>query len=243
MTMQPLLYSELVPFYHLLDPADDHALEAHVFRDAILRVTPGAKTLLELGSGAGHNAVHLKRWFRCTLSDVSPHMLDRSRTLNPECAHHQGDMRSLRLAESFDAVLIHDAICYMLTPADLRAAADTTFVHTRPGGVAILAPDCVRETFRAGTNWHEGDDAERSLRCIEWVTDPDPGDDTYVVDYGFLLRDATGVRGVHDRHVEGLFSRSLWLETLGAAGFLVESLARPLGEYESDQVFLCRRPP
>jgi len=241
--MQPLLYDELVPFYHLLDPADDHEPEADVFRDAILRVTPGAKTLPELGSGAGHNAVHLKRSFRCTLSDLSLPMLGRSRALNPECKHHQGDMRSLRLGESFDAVLVHDAVCYMLTPADLRAAADTAFVHTRPGGAAIFAPDCARETFRAETNWHQGDDAERSLRCIEWVSDPDPNDDTYIVDYGFLLRDGTGVRGVHDRHVEGLFSRGLWLSTLSAAGFLVESLARPISGFDTDEVFLCRRPP
>lgn len=240
--MQQLLYDELVPFYHLLDPVAEHAAEAEAFRAGILLAAPGAKTLLELGSGAGHNAFHLKRSFACTLSDSSPRMLERSRALNPECAHQQGDLRSLRLAERFDAVLLHDAVCYMLTPGDLRAAVDSAFVHLRPGGVAIIAPDCVRETFHEQTQWYEGDDAERSLRCIEWVTDPDPSDDTYIVHYGFLLRDQTGVRSAHDRHVEGVFPRALWLATLTAAGFLVETLARPVDESESDEVFLCRRP-
>jgi len=240
--MQPLLYGELTPFYHLLDPAQDHDLEAVVFHAAFTRVNPGAKTLLELGSGAGHNALHLKRNFECTLSDVSPSMLGLSRTLNPECAHFEGDLRTLRLDRRFDAVLLHDSICYMSSRADLRAAADTAFVHTLPGGAAIFAPDCVRETFMEHTNWYEGDDAERSLRCIEWVTDPDPSDDIYLVDYGFLLRDGTGVRAVHDRHVEGVFARAVWVETLSAAGFTVEPLARPLSESESDEVFLCRRP-
>jgi hypothetical protein len=38
-------------------------------------------------------------------------MLELSRALNPECRHLQGDMRSLRLEERFEAVLIFDAIC------------------------------------------------------------------------------------------------------------------------------------
>lgn len=240
--MQPLLYDELVPFYYLLDPTADHEPEGEVFRAGIQRVTPDAKTLLEIGSGGGNNAFHMKRWFESTLSDLSPAMLKRSRALNPECAHHLGDMRTLRLDRTFDAVLIHDAICYMLTPADLRAAIETAFVHTRPGGAAIFAPDCFRETLQEQTNYHEGDDAERSLRCIEWTSDPDPNDDTYVVDYGFLLRDRHGVRGVHDRHLEGVFSRALWRELLGAAGFQVDPLARPISESENDEVFLCRRP-
>jgi hypothetical protein len=44
-------------------------------------------------------------------------------------------------------------------------------------------------------------------------------DDTYVVDYAFLLRDVSGdVRVVHDRHVEGLFPRARWFEWFEAAG-------------------------
>ena len=48
---------------------------------------------------------------------------------------------------------------------------------------------------------------------MEWRWDPDPADDTYIVDYAFLLRGANGlVRALHDRHVEGLFARARWLE-------------------------------
>ena len=40
-------------------------------------------------------------------------MLELSRTLNPDCEHLEGDMRTLRLGRTFDAVLIHDAVMYM----------------------------------------------------------------------------------------------------------------------------------
>ncbi|HEU4536137.1 MAG TPA: class I SAM-dependent methyltransferase [Polyangiaceae bacterium] len=241
--MQALLYHELVPWYRLLDPPEDHADEVACFREAFERAaSPRPLTLLELGSGAGHNALHLKAHFRCTLADVSEPMLALSRELNPDCEHLAGDMRTLRLGRTFDAVLVHDAVTYMTSAAELLAAARTAFAHTRPGGAAIFAPDCTRETFHEGTALHEGDDGARSLRCLEWTWDPDPGDETYAVEYAFLLRDAAGVRAVHDRHVEGLFSRATWSRALEGAGYRVEPLARPIGEGEFDQIFLCRRP-
>ena len=99
--MRPLLYRELVPWYRLVDPAADHADEAASYQAALERgASPAPDTLLELGAGAGHNASHLKRRFRCTLSDVSEAMLALSRELNPECEHVVGDMRTLRLGRT-----------------------------------------------------------------------------------------------------------------------------------------------
>ncbi len=109
-----------------------------------------ARTLLELGSGGGNNASHLKRRFTCTLTDISPEMLALSRTLNPECEHIEGDMRTLRLDRTFDAVLVHDAIAYITTEDDLRATLETVAVHLRRGGAALLVPDTTRELFVPG---------------------------------------------------------------------------------------------
>lgn len=241
--MRPLLYGELVPWYHLVDPPADHAEEAAAYRAGFERAVPsGLETLLELGSGAGHNALHLKARFRCTLSDLSEEMLGLSRALNPDCAHHAGDLRTLRLGRTFDAVLVHDAVMYMLTEVELRAAAATAFVHTRPGGAAIFAPDCLRETLAEATDVIEGDDGQRALRCVVWTWDPDPADDTYVTEYGFLLREGGEVKALHDRHVEGVFSRATWRRVLAGVGFQVEAMPRPIGDGETDEVFLCRRP-
>jgi hypothetical protein len=83
----------------------------------------------------------------------------------------------------------------------------------------------VKETFTPGTD-DGGEDASdgRGFRYLEWRWDPDPADDTYLVDYTFLLRDAGGaVRVVHDRHVEGLFPRASWFAAFDAAGLRAES--------------------
>jgi hypothetical protein len=149
-------------------------------------------------------------------------------------------MRTLRLGRTFDAVVVHDAIMYMTSVDDLRAAMATAFVHTRAGGAAVFQPDCVRETLKPDTD-HGGHDAEsRSLRYLEWTWDPDPGDTTFVTDYAYLLRDADGVaRAVHDRHVLGVFPREEWLRLLGEAGFEADSVVDPWGR----EVFVGVRPP
>ena len=116
-----------------------------------------------------------------------------SRALNPECEHALGDMRDLRLGRTFDAVLVHDAVVYMTSEADLAAAARTAFVHTRPGGAALFAPDCLRDTFRERAELLEGDDGARALRGVAWTWDPDPHDDTYIADYALLLRDGSSM--------------------------------------------------
>ena len=240
--MMPLLYGELAPWYRLVDPPEDHADEAASYRGAFERaVSPRPETLLELGAGAGHNAFHLKSRFRCTLTDLSHEMQSLSRELNPECEHLAGDMRSLRLERTFDAVLVHDAVMYMTTEEDLLAAARTAFKHTRPGGAAVFAPDCTRDNFRESTNILAGEDGSRSLRGIEWMWDPDPNDTTYLVEFAFLLREEGTVKAVHDRHLEGIFTYATWQQVLAGVGYRVETSARPLGEAGTDEVFVCRR--
>ena len=239
-----LLYGDLVSWYRMFTPPSEYAGEAASYRAAFdSAVTPPPRTLLELGAGAGHNAFHLKQRFQCTLTDLSDAMLSLSRELNPDCEHLHGDMRTLRLGRQFDVVLVHDAIAYMLSEQDLAATMATAFAHTRPGGAALFAPDHMTETFHEGTDFTTGEDGDRALRAIAWAWDPDPSDNSYTVEYAFLLREGTRVTTAHDTHVEGLFPRATWVRLLTDAGFSVEMVARPVDdEGASDEVFLARRP-
>jgi trans-aconitate methyltransferase len=237
-----LLYSDLASWYRLVDPLEDHAEEAAGYQNAFERVVGGRPaTLLELGGGAGNNAYFLKRRFQCTLADLSPEMQALSRDLNPDCEHVLGDMRSLRLNRVFDTVFVHDAVMYLTTEKDLRAAAETAFIHTAPDGAAIFAPDFVREGLREMTDTIAGVDGDRALRCLTWTWDPDPHDTTYVVDYAYLLREKTDLRVVHDRHVEGVFPRATWVRLLSQCGYDVETISRPFEDDVTDEIFLCRR--
>ena len=90
--MLPRLYRELADWYPLLTPVEDYAEEAAFYRRLFeTHCQQPPRTLLDLGSGGGHNAAHLKATLSCTLVDLSPAMLALSRRLNPQCEHVQGD--------------------------------------------------------------------------------------------------------------------------------------------------------
>jgi trans-aconitate methyltransferase len=215
------LYDELAPWWPLLSRPLDYREEAGFYADLLIEAARRpVETVLELGSGGGNNASHMKTRFRLTLSDISSEMIDVSRRLNPECEHVVGDMRTLRLGRTFDAVFVHDAICYLTTPDDVRATVRTAFEHCAPGGSAVFAPDDLKETFRERTHQGGHDGPDRSIRYLEWAWDPDPEDDTFVVDYACILRERDGsVRVEHDRHTNGLFSREAWIGFIADAGF------------------------
>jgi ubiquinone/menaquinone biosynthesis C-methylase UbiE len=228
----PRLYTELAPWFHLLTAPSDYAHEASRYRAVFETLSPPPRTLLELGSGGGNNASHLKSRFEMTLVDLSEGMLDLSRRLNPECEHLRGDMRSVRLGRTFDAVFVHDAVMYLTSDGDLKRAMETAYVHTREGGGALFVPDCLRETFQEATErgGHDGDG--RALRYLEWSWDPDPEDSTFRADFAYLLRERDGsVRALHDVHELGLFPREKWLSLLAEVGFSPRVVDLDIGDH------------
>jgi SAM-dependent methyltransferase len=234
------LYGEIADWWPLFsEPAGYRREVAHFARVLRGAMRPRPRTVLELGSGGGNSASHLKKQFAMTLVDISPRMLRVSRRLNPECEHVRGDIRTVRLGRSFDAVYVHDAICHMTTESDLKAVMRTAFEHCRPGGAALFVPDFVRETFEQGTDQGGSDSDRGSVRFLQWVVDPNPKDATYVVDFAILLRNRRGVASVvHDSHLQGLFPRARWMRLLREVGF------RPTVVKDSEvrDAFLAHRP-
>ncbi|MEV4415837.1 class I SAM-dependent methyltransferase [Catellatospora sp. NPDC049609] len=237
-------YGELARWWPLISPVDDYAEEAAFAAALLATAQVPVREVLELGSGGGHNAAHLREHFTMTLADLSPQMVAMSRELNPDCAHHVGDMRTLRLGREFDAVFVHDAVDYMTTEDDLRGAIATAYAHCRPGGVAVFVPDDVAESYEPGSDLGGSDGPDgRGVRFLEWSWDPDPADTWTLTQYAFLLREADGaVRTVHETHRTGLFPRRVWLELLGAAGFSPQvRLEETAEERRPREVFLAHR--
>ena len=234
MTDLPRLYGDLAGWWPLLSAPEDYAEEAEVFRVVLTGAAQvPISTVLELGSGGGNNASHLKAHFQMTLVDRSPGMLKVSRRLNPECEHHLGDMRTVRLGREFDAVFVHDAVAYLATADELRAAMRTAFEHCRPGGAVLFVPDHLKETFQPGTSHGGNDGQRRGMRYLEWTWDPNPDDTMYFADFAYLLHeDGAGTSVLYDRHLCGLFSRDEWLRTLSEVGFRSRYEEATLGDGE-----------
>jgi SAM-dependent methyltransferase len=227
------MYEELAGWFHLLTAPAEYEQEATLYRDVLHRAGGDAiKSVLELGCGGGNNASHLKAWFELTLTDLSPEMLELSRSINPQCRHVLGDMRTLRLNETFDAVFLHDAVTYMTTEQDLFDALRTMAAHLRPGGVGLVVPDHTTENFRESNHGGGHSDSARGLRYLEWTYDPDPTDTQAETDFAIFLRDGNEpVRMVHDHHTIGVFPRATWLRLMDEAGF--DAQVAPSGQWDS----------
>ena len=216
------LYGDLAPWFHLLTAPEDYAAEAERYRALIHRRRARRATLLELGSGGGNNASHLKRHFTCTLSDVSPQMLTLSRELNPECEHVLGDMRTLRLGGRSTPSSSTTRSTYLTTEDDLAGCIGTA---SRTRGPAASPSSCrtsrARRSRRAPMHGgHDGADG-RSLRYLEW-SDPTthPATRAYEVDYVVLLSEPGADAASRPRPPRPRASspEHTWLYLLEAAG-------------------------
>jgi trans-aconitate methyltransferase len=238
-------YGELAEWWPLISPPEDYEEESAFAATVLASASVPVREVLELGSGGGHSAVHLKVQFAMTLVDLSDEMLAVSRRLNPECEHRQGDMRTVRLGRRFDAVFLHDAVDYMTSEADLRAAIETAYAHCRPGGIAVLIPDDTTETYEPTTDHGGTDGADgRAVRLLEWASDPDRDDTWTVTEYAFLLREPDGsLRVVHETHRTGLFSRDVWLQLIAEAGFEASAVTEVTSEDRPPrELFVGRMP-
>jgi SAM-dependent methyltransferase len=249
----PRIYADLASWWPLLSPPEEYADEAALYEQILLQASDEEPaSLLELGSGGGSNAYHLKHTFTMTLVDYAEGMLDVSRIYNPECEHVQGDMRTVRLEEQFDAVFAHDAIMHMSSEEDLRAAFQTAFIHLKPGGIALFVPDFITETFEPHTIAGGHDGNGRSLRYLQWVREPHGDHGTaFYVDFAYLLDEENGLPHVEqDRLTFGLFNEETWLRLMGDVGFTAERVHFMMDEDDEEEdeemgmgvMFLGRKP-
>ncbi len=231
------LYSELAHLWPLLSDPTEYAKEAGYWREALRQcLGPGRHHLLELGVGGGHNLSHLTAEFDATAVDISEEMIAHSKKLNPEVEHHVGDMRTVRLGRRFDAVVIHDAIAYMTTEADLLATLVTAREHLNPGGALITAPIFYVETFASALPCTSGrSEGDLELTYVEYDHDPDPSDSTIETIFVYFVTEKGEFRVEMDRHVTGLFSIETWGRLFAEAGFITHRMPYPVTDHpESD---------
>ncbi len=223
---QQRLYADLAWLWPIISPPQDYVSEAGEFIEAIHQHARfEVKTLLDLGCGGGHNDHALQERFQVTGVDLSEAMLSLARRLNPEVTYLVGDLRTVRLGQLFDAVVIADAITYMLDEADLRAAFATAFAHLKPGGVFITYVEETPDRFQQnGTSTSTRVQGDLEVVLIENDYDPDPSDTIYEMTFVYLIRQAGQLRIETDHHLGGIFPLQTWVRCMEEVGFEVRVL-------------------
>lgn len=237
------LYEALATWWPVLSPLEDAEEDALIYRTLLSQGAVGAlRRVVELGSGGGAIAHFLPEDWDLTLVDRSEPMLAVSRARNPGRRHRCADLRDLRLPEPVDGVLLHDAVMYLTSPEDRAAAWRTVAANLRPGGVALVVPDLVAETWEESTVVGGGareDGAE--VRLMEWRWDPDPADHSFLAEMVLAIQEGGRVRTVHETHEMALLSWDAWADGARDAGLEVLTPRLPPG-WQVGPVVLARKP-
>ena len=242
-----LLYGDVSWIWPITSPPEHYVEEATQYLDYLqLFAKIPVKTLLDLGCGGGHNDWTLKKEVEVTGVDISQDMLALAKKLNPECRYLEGDMRTVRLEDRFDVVLLHDSVNYMLTPEDLKAAFATCYYHLKPGGAMLTVVEQTPERFKQHRIKHSTESkGDVEITFIEHYYDPDPEDTIYESTFIYLIRKAGKLESHVDRHLCGMFPLKSWIQWMEEAGLEVHQ--RPFthtdfAEGESDPMLIGVKP-
>ena len=193
-------------YYNLLYRDKDYAGEARFVRERLEKHAPGAQALLELGCGTGRHAVQLAglgyEVYGVDQSRIMLEMAERQRqaaapAIAARLEFAQGDIRTLRLERTFDAVLaLFHVMCYQVSDEDLRATFATAKAHLKPGGVLLFdywyGPAVLTERPAERVKRME-DDQIRVVRLAQPLMHPN--DNVVDVDYRIVVEDKTTGRG------------------------------------------------
>lgn len=226
------LYRDLAHVWPLMSPPEEYAEEASHWKSILHeKLGAGRHTLLDLGVGGGHNLSHFAQEFEVTAVDQSEEMLENSRRLNPTVEHIVGDMRTVRLGRQFDVVTCHDAITYMLTEEDLRAAMQTASAHLNTAGVFITLPDYFLETFTTPSVHHRVQKhGDTTFTYLYYAHIPDLKVSQVETIFTYYISANGNVRVEHDRHITGIFPKATWFRLLDETGFDAEERVFVLSE-------------
>jgi len=126
-------------YYDLLYRDKDYATEVAYVDALLLRCGVSGPDLLEFGCGTGrHGRLLAERGYQVTGIERSAAMVANAQaTVGFSC--QQGDIRTLQLGRTFDAVLaLFHVISYQVTNADVQSVFRRAAQHLRTGGLYLF---------------------------------------------------------------------------------------------------------
>lgn len=96
--------------------------------------------VLDAGCGTGRMSIELaQRGFETVGVDLDPVMLDQARSKAPQLDWRLGDLSTIELGKSFDAIVLAGNVMIYVTPGTEAATVTNLAAHLNPGGLFIAA--------------------------------------------------------------------------------------------------------
>lgn len=214
------MFEESAAFYDAIYAFKDYAAEAAWTAGLLGRLqrSPGGE-LLDVACGTGEHLRYLQREYRVEGLDLDAGMLEVARAKLPDVPLHQADMLDFDLGRRFDAVVcLFSSIGYMRTVARMQQAVATMARHLRaPGGVLAIEPWFSPAQWKPGM-LHAMLVEEPELKVARMSLSEPAADGLSVLEFHYLIGDASGVRHVTERHELGLFEPQEYRRAFENAG-------------------------
>lgn len=203
---------------------EDYAWEAGELTRIIRDRHPDAATLLDIGCGSGRHLVHLSDAFACTGVDVDGHALALAGRRVPRGVRlRRGDMRTLDLGRRYDVVTsLFSAIGFMRTRTDLRRAIRVMARHLAPGGVLVVEPWFLADTWGSGPEPTVEEVRIDGGTLVRVITITRRGSSTSRLHIHHVLAGQRGIRSTDETHTLGLFTVADHVEAFARAGLAVD---------------------
>ena len=180
-------------YYDLLYHDKDYVAEVAYIDGLLDRYGIAGRELLEFGSGTGKHARLLAiSGYRVTGVERSAEMIEQALPF-PGVSYQQGDIRTVRLGRTFDAVLsLFHVMSYQTTNADVEAVFARAAEHLGAGGLFVFdvwySPAVHAQRPAVRVKRLSGDGVE-----ITRLAEPElyPNDNRVDVHYTIFARDTT----------------------------------------------------
>ncbi len=214
------LYQDRAALYDRIYHWKDYATESEKLRGVLAAegVPEGAR-ILEAACGTGSHLAHLRTSYDVAGFDKSEAMVAIAREKLPEVSLGVADMTSFELARPVRAILcLFSSIAYLLTDAELAAAARRFAAALEPGGVLVVEPwlapeDCV--PGHASMHTYDAPELKLARSCVVEVE----GDLTILDMHWLVTERDRGVTYFVERHELRLMPRARLVEVFARAGF------------------------
>ena len=200
----------------------NYAAEAAVVDQIIQSHNDGAASLLDVACGTGAHLRDLRNRYEVVGLDLDPRMLDQAREALPGVLLVEGDMRTFRLAQRFDAVVcLFSSIGYMRSVQELDAAVGSMAAHLSAGGVLVVdgwtRPDAWIDPGTVHVEVARGD----GVAAARVGRSRREGNTTYL-ELHHLVGTLDGIEHLVDHHELTLFTDDQYQDAFRRSGLSVE---------------------
>jgi SAM-dependent methyltransferase len=203
-------------YYDKIYSSKNYQAEAAQIDALIRKHNPSAKSLLDVGCGAGGHLEYLRKTYDVHGLDISEDLVRLARKRLSSTDIFREDMIRFHLRAKFDAIIcLFSTIGYAYTKKRLLKAVSNMANHMNKNGVLVIEPWFTKATWKPQPVYATFID-EPSLKIARISNSKTIGNRS-IIEMNYLIGTSTGTKSYREHHEMGLFSSDEMIDSFKRA--------------------------